>query len=78
MVSDRDIRRVAADCGLDERTVRRCFAGAPPRSRVTLEAIERACRNLGVAWSKPPSKRAKAFAKRQRQRQRQDEKEHGR
>lgn len=50
MVSDKDVRRVAAESGLDVRTVRRCFAGEPPRSLATVAAIEAACIKLGVSW----------------------------
>ncbi len=50
MVNEKDVRRVAAEASLDVRTVRRCLAGSPPRSLVTVAAIHAACIKLGVAW----------------------------
>lgn len=51
MPSDKDARRVAAEADLDPRTVMRAFRGEAPRSRVTLRAIEDACKKLGIEWS---------------------------
>lgn len=48
MVDEKDVRRVAAECGLDVRTVRRWFAGHRPRSVATTAAIGVACIKLHV------------------------------
>ncbi len=51
MVDEKDVRRVAAESGLDVRTVRRCLVdGEQPRSVVTVAAIHAACIKLGVGW----------------------------
>lgn len=50
-VLDEDaMRKVAAFAGVDPRTVRRVVLGAAARSRVTVDAIVRALRDLG--WAK--------------------------
>lgn len=56
-MDERDVRRVAAECGLDVRTVRRVLVGGEhPRSGVTAEAIAAACIRLKVNV-KPKQKR---------------------
>jgi len=47
-VDERDVRRIAAEAGLDVRTVRRILAGARPRSAATAAAIEAAAKKLRI------------------------------
>jgi hypothetical protein len=54
MVGEKDVRRVAAESGLDVRTVRRCLVdGDRPRSVATQQAIYQACIKLGVRATMP-------------------------
>jgi DNA-binding LacI/PurR family transcriptional regulator len=45
-ISEQDCRRIAAQAGLDVRTVRRVFAGGRSRSMATYAAIEDAAKAL--------------------------------
>ena len=51
MVTDQDIKRIAAEAGLDWRTVRRAQKGARVRSAATKKAIADACAKLGIVWT---------------------------
>ena len=48
MLSEQMTRKIAAEAGLDVRTVRRVLAGLPVRSHVTVDAVKRACEALGI------------------------------
>ncbi len=62
MVDEKDVRRVAAESGLDVRTVRRWFAGYRPRSEATTAAIGVACIKLHVKIPPRKSKQKKGRA----------------
>ena len=52
MVSEQDMRRIAAEAGIDVRTVRRLMSGQRARSSVTRAAVAHACAELG--FDPPP------------------------
>lgn len=59
-LEEKEVRRLAAEAGLDVRTVRRILGGARPRSRATADALEHAAKTLGITLWRRKVKRARA------------------